>query len=245
MKLFDDLKLNLNFHHSSELPIKEIDHPAITICSQGAVESLTEKAVKNQFENHIWNKHGIDISNVTNNVSTTVNSKDTFWNEYLNDLYPGLKTSPAKIARILRPGLDPNEYIRTKAWIDPASVCTNDVEKENCEYPWSSLSNGLCFRNMGQGLGSEERCDTIGGQKISIDPELWESFEGLSCLKKFGFERHWDIVEVKHDNVLDFSPKWGKEYLIEYEFTVLEKLQPYCRFSGGNCNFNIFEVSCN
>ena len=195
-------------------------------------------------------KYGIDISNETKNVSSTVNStrgsaREAFWKEYLNDLYPGLKTSPAKIARILRPGLDPDEYIKTKAWIDPESVCTNDVEKEECDSPWSTLANGLCFRNMGQGLGSEKRCETIGGQEISIDPELWQSFEDLSCMKKFGFERRWDIVEVKHGNILDFSPKWGKEYLIEYEFTVLEKLHPYCKWPGGRCNFNIFEVSCN
>ena len=244
------LTFETQFELLSELPIREIDHPAITICSQGAIESLTEKAVRKQFENHILSKYGINISNGTDIVNTTVNdikgsTKEGFWNEYLNDLYPGLKTSPAKIARILRPGLDPNEYIQTKAWIDPESVCTNDVEKEDCDYPWSTLSNGLCFRNMGQGLGSEKRCETIGGQEISIDPELWQNFEDLSCMKKFGYERHWDIADVKHGNVLDFSPKWGKEYLIEYEFTVSEPLHPYCKFPSGNCNFNIFEVSCN
>ena len=65
------LTFETQFELSSELPIREIDHPAITICSQGAIESLTEKAVKKQFQNHILNKYSIDISNGTDIVNTT------------------------------------------------------------------------------------------------------------------------------------------------------------------------------
>ena len=220
------------------MPIKEIDHPAITICSQGSIESLTEEAVKKQFANHIWKKHGIDILN-----DTFDGSKEVFWIEYLNDLYPGLKTSPAKIAKILRPSLDPNDYISTKTWIDPESVCTFDLEKEKCEYPWMALTNGLCFRNMGQGFGSEELCEDIGGQKISFDPDLWQNFEELFCAKTFGYEKSWNEVEVKYGKELDFYTNWGKDVLIVFEFTVLEKLHQYCEFPNGQCNYNIFEVS--
>ena len=46
-------------------PISEIEHPAITICSQGWIPSVREDAIKRQFYSYAESK-GLDISNMTN-----------------------------------------------------------------------------------------------------------------------------------------------------------------------------------
>ena len=46
-------------------PISEIEHPAITICSQGWIPSVREDAIKRQFHSYAESK-GLDISNMTN-----------------------------------------------------------------------------------------------------------------------------------------------------------------------------------
>ena len=46
-------------------PISEIEHPAITICSQGWIPIVIEDAIKRQFHSYAESK-GLDITNMTN-----------------------------------------------------------------------------------------------------------------------------------------------------------------------------------
>ena len=51
--------------YSIAKPISEIEHPAITICSQGWIPIVIEDAIKRQFHSYAESK-GLDISNMTN-----------------------------------------------------------------------------------------------------------------------------------------------------------------------------------
>ena len=46
------------------LPISEIEYPAITVCSQGWISSVTQKAMNYQFKTYAESK-GHDLSNMT------------------------------------------------------------------------------------------------------------------------------------------------------------------------------------
>ena len=46
------------------LPISKIEHPAITICSQGWISSVTERAMNYQFLTYAESK-GYDVANMT------------------------------------------------------------------------------------------------------------------------------------------------------------------------------------
>ena len=45
-------------------PISEIEHPAITICSQGWIPIVIDDAIKRQFDSYVESK-GLDITNMT------------------------------------------------------------------------------------------------------------------------------------------------------------------------------------
>ena len=65
---WNDLRAIFTFYNSSWFfigkPIGEIQHPSITICSQGWIPSVTANAMIRQFETYAESK-GMDLSNMT------------------------------------------------------------------------------------------------------------------------------------------------------------------------------------
>ena len=65
---WNDLRVIFTFYNSSWFfigkPIGEIQHPSITICSQGWIPSVTANAMIRQFETYAESK-GMDLSNMT------------------------------------------------------------------------------------------------------------------------------------------------------------------------------------
>ena len=56
--------MKCNIFGSKGLPISKIEHPAITICSQGWISSVTERAMNYQFLTYAESK-GYDVANMT------------------------------------------------------------------------------------------------------------------------------------------------------------------------------------
>ena len=76
------------------LPLNEIDHPAITICSQGLIQDIVDNAVIKQFDDYRKEFNDFNITHA----------------EILKALYPGSQTSPQSLARIMMAS-DPEQAI--------------------------------------------------------------------------------------------------------------------------------------
>ena len=76
------------------LSINEIDHPAITICSQGLIQEIIDNAVIKQFDDYRKEFNDFNITNA----------------EILKALYPGSKISPQSLAKIMTAS-DPEQAI--------------------------------------------------------------------------------------------------------------------------------------
>ena len=76
------------------LPLNEIDHPAITICSQGLIQDIVDNAVIKQFDDYRKEFNDFNITHA----------------EILKTLYPGSQTSPQSLARIMMAS-DPEQAI--------------------------------------------------------------------------------------------------------------------------------------
>ena len=76
------------------MPLNKIDHPAITICSQGLIQDIIDNAVIKQFEDY---RKEFNDYNIT-------------YTEILEALYPGSLTSPQSLAKSMAAS-DPEEAI--------------------------------------------------------------------------------------------------------------------------------------
>ena len=83
------------------LPLNEIDHPAITICSQGLIQDIIDNAVIKQFE---------DYRKESNDYNIT-------YTEILKALYPGSQTSPQSLAKSMTAS-DPEQAIAAQVIIN-------------------------------------------------------------------------------------------------------------------------------
>ena len=168
---------------STGLPIKNIEFPAITICSQGLIKEVIDKVFDKQFEDYISNK-GLKLNN----------SNDAFLRKnYTNDLYPGATTSPESLINVLASD-NPTETIEAQSLSDPNGTCV-DVPSD-CEAPWFNpktaeeifqKDSNICFYEFGQSFGSKDDCFYVGGSTVhfSNGPSgLPEQF--LSILLKQG-----------------------------------------------------------
>ena len=90
------------------LSINEIDHPAITICSQGLIQEIIDNAVIKQFDDYRKEFNDFNITNA----------------EILKALYPGSKISPQSLAKIMTAS-DPDQAIAAQV----KSLKMSDLEK--------------------------------------------------------------------------------------------------------------------
>ena len=115
--------------NSTGMPLKGIEYPAITICSQGMVQAILDKALEKQFNDFlVANNH--DPDTITDEVKKAL--KET----YVTDKYPGAISSPDSLVNAMVSD-NPDEAIKSKLITDPASACVDDY---NCEAPWFALS---------------------------------------------------------------------------------------------------------
>ena len=110
--------------NSTGMPLKGIEYPAITICSQGMVQAILDKALEKQFNDFlVANNH--DPDTITDEVKKAL--KET----YVTDKYPGAISSPDSLVNAMVSD-NPDEAIKSKLITDPASACVDDYY---CEAP--------------------------------------------------------------------------------------------------------------
>ena len=94
-------------------PIEQVSFPSITVCPQGSANKVIDAALFQQFEKYLGSK----------NKNVFELSKDEIANEgigFLKDRYPGAKTVPIQIARMLgSPGIDPDKNLETMSVLNP------------------------------------------------------------------------------------------------------------------------------
>ena len=73
-------------------PVEEMEYPGITICSQGWIPDVVNKAVLKQLEEFIASKHELDIETVRENLRNE-SLKIQYEDEIYRELYPGSTTS--------------------------------------------------------------------------------------------------------------------------------------------------------
>ena len=88
-----------------------MDYPAITICSQGLIQDVIDKALIKQFNDYLVNQ-GIDLNGITNE------EKQKQKEAYSQSLYPGSKTSPDNMVKVLISD-DPSNTIESSALTNP------------------------------------------------------------------------------------------------------------------------------
>ena len=91
------------------MPLSKIDHPAITICSQGLIQEIIDNAVIKQFDDYRKEFNDFNITNA----------------EILKALYPGSKISPQSLAKIMTAS-DPDQAIAAQV----KSLKMSDLEKK-------------------------------------------------------------------------------------------------------------------
>ena len=153
---------------STGLPLKNIEYPAITICSQGMVQAILDKALEKQFNDFlVANNH--DPDTITDEVRKTL--EDSF----VTDKYPGAISSPDSLVNAMVSD-NPDEAIKSKLITDPASACVDDYK---CEAPWFELStNSLatfpeyseyCFALLeNTDIHENYLCEDNGGQRLGF-----------------------------------------------------------------------------
>ena len=77
------------------LPLKEIDYPAITICSQGLVQDVINNAIKKQLIDYIKETYNKDYD------ALTAAEKEQLEQSYNTALYPGSETSITSMVNVL------------------------------------------------------------------------------------------------------------------------------------------------
>ena len=127
------------------LPLHEIKHPAITICSQGLDQKNLNEAIKRQFEQftlEIKNKNLTGLNYRIKKSSTSANGifdASSMWKEYVKTYYPGSEITPNSLVNILI-GSNPDKVLRSKILTNMNSVCTNaldcstpiQINQQNC-----------------------------------------------------------------------------------------------------------------
>ena len=87
------------------LPLREIKYPAVTICSQGLIQDVIDKALEKQFNDYL---QSIGKDPATISADELKAAKDS----YNKDLYPGATTSPASMVSVLVSN-DPTDKIES------------------------------------------------------------------------------------------------------------------------------------
>ena len=172
------------------LPLKEIDYPAITICSQGLVQDVINNAIKKQLTDYIKETYNKDISALT---ATELQQLEQSYNAAL---YPGSETSITSMVNVLTaPGKiiinvyqksltnvkmdfeilsEPTKTVEAQVLTNPAAACVE--VSSDCTSPWTlpTYMNSTyfvdfdCVANFGMGKLSDNKCEANGGELITF-----------------------------------------------------------------------------
>ena len=74
-----------------------MEYPGITICSQGWIQEVVNKAIVKQTEEYIANKYDLDIDTVKD-ILKNETLKQQYEEEKDKDLYPGATESVSSMA---------------------------------------------------------------------------------------------------------------------------------------------------
>lgn len=152
---------------SSGLPLSQIKYPAITICSQGLIQDVINKALAKQFSDYIT-KSGKDPGSMTDQ------EKEQWQKNYSSTLYPGAIASPLSMVNMLT-SENPTESLKSQILTDPSATCI-EISSQ-CDSPWMNSSHAgwlaydppPCFANPGKGSGYSDLCQNEGGVQVSFD----------------------------------------------------------------------------
>ena len=183
-----------------------MDYPAITICSQGLIQSVIDKALIKQFNDYLINQ-GVDLDNITNE------EKKKLKEAYSQSLYPGSKTSPDNMVKVLISD-DPSNTIASSALTNPdffesvsqgvitstslktttyrlspttTASTTTTTSCSDCEPPWFeaketkhilNITIAPCYAIFGKTTSFEDKCYMAGGSTIYFTSEN-QGLEGL------------------------------------------------------------------
>ena len=205
---------------STGLPLKNIEYPAITICSQGMVQAILDKALDKQFNDFlVANNHDPD----TISDATRKELEQTF----VSDKYPGAISSPDSLVNAMVSD-NPDEAIKSKLITDPTSACVDDYA---CEAPWVDIGTGAqqfpeyseyCFAFLElPDIHENNLCEDIGGGRISFRKD---------SMGKDGMVM--STVLSQHSSV-NISTFWYTAYLAgtfifnDYESSLIDDLEEF------------------
>ena len=161
------------------MPLRNIEYPAITICSQGIVQDVIDKALKKQFDDFVTSL-GLDPTQLSSV------ERDKLQINYTTDLYPGATTSPASLVNVLVSD-NPTESIKSKVLTDPAAACVDTPS--DCEDPWfaNPAIKDVCFANFGETRDNERNCEKNGGIRMGFYDQFPYTVEFTDMLEKGEF----------------------------------------------------------
>ena len=183
----NNIKDNTFCISTSGFSIKETDHPAITICSQGYSETILAKSVLKQITNFVLSnsslrtKYGItkllDILRLTKEAKDIINK---YWREAM---YPGLEGSVKNlILSLVSPNL---AKIQMASILSRRSDCQSGLKK--CESGWIEkviYENGknktLCIRDIGESTFDKNNCSEHGAKRLyasTANPHILTAFK--------------------------------------------------------------------
>ena len=131
------MKISICLNSYIGLALHEINHPAITICSQGMNEEDLNEAIKNQFERFVLEAKSKNITGQNYRIKRSTGSifnATIFWKEYVQIYYPGSKITPNSLINALIAS-NPDNVLRSKVLTNENSVCTNGID---CSSPLES-----------------------------------------------------------------------------------------------------------
>ena len=172
-------------------PVTKIKFPSITICPQGADNSILGSVLFKQFNEYLGNKN-LKLEELTKNQLEEESIK------FLNETYPGAKKSPDNYVTLFRvQNLDSN--IRTQANINPEDSIQNCNGTENTKSrrrrkatsdacPPMTISNeeGKCFALSSQKLTYSDAvsyCENVVTDRKSGIHQFFEDSDFTSIYK--------------------------------------------------------------
>ena len=109
------------------LPLHEIKHPAITICSQGLNQEVLNEAIKRQFEHFVLEAKKKNLTGQNYRTKRSTFDAKSFWKEYVETYYPGSKITPNSLVHVLI-AQNPDKVLQSKILTNKNSICTDAID---------------------------------------------------------------------------------------------------------------------
>ena len=228
--------------------MRNLEYPAITICSQGIVQDVIDKALKKQFDDFVKSL-GMDPTKLTPQEIAKLQQN------YTSELYPGATTSPESLVNVLVSD-NPTESIKSKILTDPAAACV-DTPAE-CEAPWFSNAaiNDTCFATFGLVDNNQRNCEKNGGLRMSFFKDFPYAYEFTYELtygnfssvnrSKFWYNAYEDNGDILGEDGSYLQDLYLFSFMPEYPNTTMIKnpcitANIYDFTTSGYFEYNVFE----